>query len=421
MISMSLYGVLRTGVSGMNAQANKLGTIADNVANSGTTGYKRATTEFSSLLLENSRSNYQSGAVETKVRYAISEQGALSYTTSATDLAIQGKGFMVVSDKAGVPYLTRAGSFVVDASSGNLVNAAGFTLMGYDVSNGDPNVVLNGKGGLVPVNLSAMNLQAKPSTSGTFVTNLPSSAAVVAGDTPADNTANATYTEKSSIVAYDKLGNEVTLDIYMTRTAENPGTWEMTVYDQADAAAGGGFPYGAGPLATSELTFSDTGKLTSTPSMSFNVPGGEELTLDLTGTTQLASDYTPLNVAVDGNAPSTVTGVVIKEDGVVYATYQNGAEAPAFRIPLADVASPDNLKPLAGNVFATTVESGDLQIGFPEEGARGTLVAGALEQSNVDLAAELTEMIVAQRDYSANSKVVQTGSELLDVLVNLKR
>lgn len=418
---MSLYGVLRTGVSGMNAQANKLGTIADNVANSGTTGYKRATTEFSSLLLENSRSNYQSGAVETKVRYAISEQGALSYTTSATDLAIQGKGFMVVSDKAGVPYLTRAGSFVVDASSGNLVNAAGFTLMGYDVSNGDPNVVLNGKGGLVPVNLSAMNLQAKPSTSGTFVTNLPSSAEVATGDTPADNTANATYTEKSSVVAYDKLGNEVTLDIYMTRTGENPGTWEMTVFDQADAAAGGGFPYAAGPLATSDLTFSDTGKLTSTPSISFNVPGGEELTLDLTGTTQLASDYTPLNVAVDGNAPSTVTGVVIKEDGVVYATYQNGAEAPAFRIPLADVASPDNLKPLAGNVFATTVESGDLQIGFPEEGARGTLVAGALEQSNVDLAAELTEMIVAQRDYSANSKVVQTGSELLDVLVNLKR
>lgn len=418
---MSLYGVLRTGVSGMNAQANKLGTIADNIANTGTTGYKRASTEFSSLLIDGGKGNYQSGAVETKVRYAISQQGTLSYTTSATDLAIQGDGFMIVSDKAGVPYLTRAGSFVVDASSGNLVNTAGYTLMGYDVSDGAPDVVLNGAGALTEVNLSAMNLQAKPSTDGTFVVNLPANADVVAGDTPADNSTASVYSEKSSVVAFDKLGNEVTLDIYLTKTAAAPGAWEMTVYDRADAAAGGGFPYAGGALATQTLSFSDTGKLTSTPSLSLDVPGGSTLTLDLTGTTQLAADYTPLNVAVDGNAPSTVSGVVIKGDGIVYATYENGAEAPAFRIPLADVASPDNLKPLAGNVFATTVESGDMQIGFPEEGARGSLVSGALEQSNVDMAAELTEMIVAQRDYTANSKIVQTSSELLDVLVNLKR
>jgi flagellar hook protein FlgE len=94
---------------------------------------------------------------------------------------------------------------------------------------------------------------------------------------------------------------------------------------------------------------------------------------------------------------------------------------PAFRIPLADVASPDKLSPLAGNVFQTTPESGDVQVGFPTEGNRGSLISGALEQSNVDMASELTEMIVAQRDYTANSKVFQTGSELLEVLMNLKR
>jgi flagellar hook protein FlgE len=421
MISMSLYGVLRTGVSGMNAQANKLGTIADNIANTSTTGYKRASTEFSSLLLENNQKNYQSGAVQTKVRYAISEQGSLTYTTSATDLAIQGNGFMVVSDKAGVPFLTRAGSFTVDAATGNLVNTAGYTLMGYDVSDGDPNVVLNGTGELEPVNLSSMNLQAKPSTEGTFVANLPANSDVVTGDLPSDNTVDSTYSTKSSIVAYDNLGNEVTLDVYFTKTSASPIEWEMTVFDQADAASGGGFPYSSAALDTSTLAFGNTGQLTSTPSIAFNVPGGSQLTLDLTGMTQLAADYTPLNIAVDGNAPSTVSGVVIQEDGTVYATYQNGAKAPAFRIPLADVASPDNLEPLAGNVFATTAESGDLQIGFPEEGGRGTLISGALEQSNVDMAAELTDMIVAQRDYSANSKVVQTGSELLEVLINLKR
>ena len=145
------------------------------------------------------------------------------------------------------------------------------------------------------------------------------------------------------------------------------------------------------------------------------------LALDLTGTTQLATDYTPMNVSVNGNAPSALTGVVIDQDGVVYAAYENGSRVPAFRIPLAQVASPDNLEPVAGDAFAVTTGSGDIQIGFPTEGGRGSLISGALEQSNVDMASELTDMIAAQRDYTANSKVVQTSSDLLDVLMNLKR
>jgi flagellar hook protein FlgE len=419
---MSLYGVLRTGVSGMTAQSNLLGTVADNIANAGTTGYKRAMTEFASLLLQNGHGNYGSGAVITDVRYAISEQGPLAYTTSATDLAIQGNGFFVVSDPNGMPYLTRAGSFVVDGATGNLVNTGGFTLMGYDISGGDTGGVLNGFGGLTPINLSNMNLQAKPSTGGTFMVNLPSNSTVVAaGSLPSDNVAGSTYTEKSSIVAYDNLGNEVTLDVYMTRTSLDPAEWEYAVYNQADAAAGGGFPYSSAALTTQTVTFDNMGNLTSTPSMSIAIPNGQTLDLDLTGTTQLATGYTPLTVTVDGNAPSTVAGVVIGKDGIVYATYENGARMPAFRIPLADVASPDKLSPLAGNVFQTTPESGDVQIGFPTEGNRGSVVSGALEQSNVDMASELTEMIVAQRDYTANSKVFQTGSELLEVLMNLKR
>src|SRR5690606_15811521 len=108
----SLYGVLRTGVSGMNAQSNKLGTVADNIANANTTGYKRASTEFSSLVLSSGKGSYNSGAVVTNVRYSISQQGPLVFTTSMADLAVQGNGFFVVSDEGGTPYLTRAGSFV---------------------------------------------------------------------------------------------------------------------------------------------------------------------------------------------------------------------------------------------------------------------------------------------------------------------
>ena len=122
---MSLYGMMRTGVSGMNAQANRLSTVADNIANSGTTGYKRSSTEFSSLIIPSTTGNYTSGGVTTTIRTSIAQQGDLKYTSSGSDLAINGDGFFVVQNSSGTPYLTRAGSFVPDGE-GNLVNAAGF-------------------------------------------------------------------------------------------------------------------------------------------------------------------------------------------------------------------------------------------------------------------------------------------------------
>ncbi len=419
---MSLYGMMRTGVSGMSAQSNKLGTIADNIANSGTAGYKRATTEFSSLLLESGFGEYNSGAVNTHVRYEITKDGALNFTPSTTDLAIQGNGFFLVSPPDnGLPVLTRAGSFAVDASTGNLVNSAGFTLMGYDITGGDPNVVLNGAGGLQAVKVADVRLAANPSRIGTFAANLPSSDTVIAGDTPADNVAASTFSQKSSLVVFDNLGNEVTLDIFLSKTSNAPIEWEMTVFDRANAPAFGTFPYTAAPLATQTLTFDNLGALTSAPTCSLNVPNGQTLTFDLTGMTQLADGYTPLTATADGNAPSSVEGVEIDENGVVSAIDLKGRKSPLYQIPLAFVTSPDRLNPLAGNVFEPTRESGELQIGFANQGGLGTMVSGATERSNVDMASELTEMISAQRDYTANSKVFQTGSELLDVLMSLKR
>jgi flagellar hook protein FlgE len=173
---MSLYGMMRTGVSGMNAQANRLSTVADNIANSSTTGYKRAGTEFSSLVIPSITGNYNSGGVTTSIRYATSVQGDLKYTSSNTDLAINGDGFFVVQDPSGKPFLTRAGSFVPDGE-GRLVNAAGFYLMGYNSANGTPSAVTNGFGGLEPVLVSQTELTAVASANGTFTPNLPSGAA----------------------------------------------------------------------------------------------------------------------------------------------------------------------------------------------------------------------------------------------------
>jgi flagellar hook protein FlgE len=417
---MSLYGMMRTGVSGMSAQSNRLSSVADNIANSSTTGYKRSDTQFSSLLLPSTSGNYNSGGVTTTTVHDVTDAGQLQYTTSDTDLAVQGDGFFVVADPNGTPYLTRAGSFVPN-SAGELVNAAGYKLLGYSYANGTPSVTANGFQGLVPVTVNQAKLSATPSTNGVFTANLPSNAdPVVAGNRPSNNAATSAYTSKSSLVTYDNLGNKVLLDVYFTKASDN--TWEVSVYNQADAAPGTSFPYANGALANETLNFDGTtGQLTaaSAKNITIAVPNGQNLDLDLSSMSQLAAGYTVSQGQVNGNAPDGISKVTVGSDGTVTAEYDDGSSAALYRIPLADVPSPDNLSSLPGNVYSANNNSGAVTMGFPGNGM-GVIQSGALESSNVDIATELTNMIQAQSDYSANSKVFQTGSNLMDILLNLK-
>jgi flagellar hook protein FlgE len=408
-----------TSVSGMTAQADRLSTVAENVANVNTNGYKRVSTQFASLLLNDFGGDYESGSVLTTVRNDISGQGNITSTTSVTDLAVSGNGFFVVSGPDGTPYLTRAGNFV-PVSDGRLVNAAGFALMGYPIG---ATGTVNSFAGLQNITLDDLALKAAASTSGQFSANLPSGADIVdAATLPSTNAADAKYSAKSSLTVYDSLGGEVTLDIYFSKTADN--SWEATVYNQADASAAGGFPYASGPMTTTTLDFDPgSGQLTaaSAKSLSVAVPNGASFTLDLSKTSQLASDYSVLSASANGNAPSGVDRLAIDKNGIMTAIYQNGTRVPVYQIPLAHVASPDMMAELPGNVFQPTADSGDVQIGAPQQGGLGSIMSGALEQSTVDLASELTAMIDAQRSYSANSKVFQTGADLMDVLLSLKR
>ena len=419
---MSLYGMMRTGVSGMNAQSNRLSTTADNIANSSTNGYKRAKAEFSSLVLPGTPGTYNSGGVTTSIRYAITDQGALQYTTSISDLAVDGNGMFIVQDASGNSFMTRAGSFVPNGN-GQLVNAAGFILMGYDASNGVPTATANGFEGLVPISLAQNELTATPSTGGLMSLNLPALADdLSAGDVPSDNLATSKYTAKSSMQVYDDLGGQIVLDIYFTKTGAD--TWEVAVYNKADAASGGGFPYSSAALSTETLTFDPTtGDYTSSSPTSVNltIPGGQTFTLDLDNVTQLKSDYTLFDSWSNGNAPSSIEQITIDGDGVLYAQYGDGTTKALYRIPLATTRSDDMLTVLPGNVYRPSNESGSVLVGFPEDGTFGSVVSGALENSNVDIAEELTTMIEAQRSYTANSKVFQTGADLMDILVNLKR
>ncbi|MCF3932484.1 flagellar hook protein FlgE [Acuticoccus sp. M5D2P5] len=462
---MSLYNVLRTGVSGMEAQSYKLATVADNIANANTVGYKRADAEFSSLILDAGPGSYSSGAVTANINYEISREGPLSYTLSKTDIAVQGEGFFVVEGDNGGRFLTRAGSFVIDGQSGNLVNTGGFALLGFpSVAGEEPVITLNGTAGLEPVNIDYMNMRATPSTSGTYRANLELDAEVATGDTPSANAVTSEHTVKSSIVAYNDLGGEVTLDVYWTKVQEydpsvpQSAQWEVVVFDKstADPSVTTDFPYtnpnppigGATPanpiLAQATLTFDESTGLISNvnstvPATAYSGPvnsidpaqqailevqlpdSSAPLMLNITDTTQLAADFEPLEIAINGNAPATVQDVSISDDGRISAIYEDGTQVEFYRLPLANVPSPDQLDPRPGNVYGVTVQSGDLRIALPNDAGNGSLVIGAIEQSNVDLANELTGMIIAQRAYTANSKSFQTGNELLEVLVNLKR
>jgi flagellar hook protein FlgE len=390
--------MMRTGVSGMNAQANRLSAVADNIANASTIGYKRAETQFSSLVLPSSGGQYNSGSVLTSVRYGISDQGGIRSTSSTTDLAIDGNGYFLVQGADGATYLTRAGSFVPD-KDGNLVNTAGYYLLGSADGSVAPDL-----NGLSIVNVNAPDLTAIGSTAGTFTVNLPTT------DTPPATAGD--YNHKTSLISYNNAGEAVKLDVYFTKNADD--TWSVSVKNAADNVE----------IGTGTLTFYPvTGAVVSGGNVSVDLTGynGGTLDLNLGASTARTGSYTISQATINGQAPSSLQSVDVGADGSVVAIYENGSQQVLYRLPLATVASPDRMTVVSGNVFSPSAASGAVTVGYPQSDGMGKIMSGSLEESNADIAQELTDMIEAQRSYTANSKVFQTGSELMDVLVNLKR
>lgn len=429
---MGLYSSMRTSASGMNAQSNRISSVADNIANSNTTGYKRSSIEFSTMVLSQGGGSYQSGSVNSQTQYYITQQGAQLPTSRWSNASINGSGFFVVQDVGGQTYFTRAGAFVPTEGDGYLENAAGMRLMGYPIMNGQlPPPVVNGTAGLQTITLSSLALQSTPSTAGTFKSNLPinmddgtaTPIVSVAANLPSANLNSATPTKgPTSMQVIDNVGNLRVLDIYATRTGTD--TWEIAAFDSSGRATGADFfPYDAAAAYGSvDLQFDSMGNLDpgSPSSLTFNVIDGATLTLDLSTMSAKAAPYAP-DARANGNAPSAVKEFDISQDGTLYAVYETGARVATYKIPLADVPSADKMSVQPGVVFLTTQDSGDFSIGFAQEGGLGRIDGYSLEQSTVDLASELTSMIEAQRNYTANSKVFQTSAELMDVLVNLQR
>jgi flagellar hook protein FlgE len=412
--------VLNTSVSGMLADSNWLSTIAQNVSNANTTGYKNTETEFSSLIAGAPGQTPQMAGVSTKMVAYNDMQGPVSATQTVTNIAVQGAGFFMVSDSTGSMFLTRNGSFTPDAS-GNLVNSAGYYLMAAPTTTATAaSQSVNSVSGLTKVVVNGAAASAAPSTAAALTVNLPSTASTIAAaNLPSTNTATSQYSDETTITAYDNLGGAHTLNLYFSNTGS--GAWEVDAFDASTAAASGGFPYSSGPLATGTLAFNTTtGALSSGSPLTLTVPGGQTLTIDLSKATQLATKFGITSSTIDGNAPGSMTGVSISQSGILSYQYSNNASSDAYIIPLANVASPDNLSSVLGGAFQTNSSSGPLQLNNPNTAGLGTINSSSIEGSTVDLATEITNMIQAQSAYTANSKVFQTGTNIFEVLNNLK-
>jgi flagellar hook protein FlgE len=428
---MSILGAMYAAVSGLGAQSTKLGAISDNIANTSTTGYKRVEVEFASLVTEQvSKRSYSAGGVAGNVRRRVDAQGILQATGSSTDIAINGDGFFVVSDKQNanpqqdLTALTRAGSFTTD-DQGFLRNAAGYYLMGFalnpDGTTVNPNPARDALADVEPVNVAGINFTGAPTTQVTFAGNLP---AQLANGTPGAPIS-------TQIQYFTELGNSGTLTLQWTPSSDSVANdWNLQIFD---SETGGG----ATAIYDQIVSFNDTGPNAGSPSSIPGVAGGslpltvngglQAMNLDIgdvndpSGVTQFAGEYVPTKITKNGALFGVVSRVEVSEDGIITAIFNNGVRRPIYQIPIAVVQNPNGLSARDGTAFDQSRDSGSLYLWDAGVGPAGKTAGNSLERSNVDIAQELTSMIETQRTYSTNAKVIQTADEMLNELTQLKR
>lgn len=435
---MSIYTALRAGVSGLTANSSALAVISDNIANVNTVGYKRSGVDFSALVnAQNSNTTYNAGGVLPLTRQQISLQGSLEQSRSTTDLAISGDGFFIVSpnnqqlSNGGSVLFTRAGSFTIDAN-GYMVNAQGLFLQGWPV-NSDGSVVSSptSLSAIEPINISGVGGLAEPTANVGINANLNSDQASFAGAYTAGDMATGAVTPhfESSLEVFDSLGAPRTIAFGFLKTG--PNTWQVESYARPNTNITGGGVSG-GLLASGTLTFNADGTVqsaTGTVGSTFTIPwatstgaASQDIDLDLrTGMTQFAKSFGVTSVTADGVPPGDLVGLVLEGDGYLTAQFSNGRARALYQIPLATFLNPNGLAPDQGGAFRTTLESGLYNINSANAGGAGRIVSGALEASNVDLAAEFTNLITTQRAYSAASRIITTADQMLEELLMIKR
>jgi flagellar hook protein FlgE len=419
------------GLSGLNASSKSLDTIGNNIANSGTVGYKAGSTQFADVF---AASLNGAGAAPVGLGSRVSTivqqftQGNISVTNNPLDIAINGGGFFQVDDGQGGTQYSRNGQFQLD-KNGFIVNAQGLQLKGIMAVNG---VVSPGSPN-VPLRLfdPSQSLTGSPQATGTSTgatgvqanINLDSRLPAIA--LPFNYADPTTYNQSTAVTTYDSLGNPHTYSMYFVKTAANAWDVYATVTNPAGAV-----PTFQNLGAAGSLAFNTSGQLTSGPiaaaisdadlgyagavlPMAFN--------LNFSGSTQFGSAFAVNTLLQDGYAAGTLAGFQIGNDGTVLGNYTNGQSQVVGQAVLATFRNPQGLQPLGNNVWAQTPDSGESILGTPgSSGQFGVLQSAALEDANVDLTAELVSMITQQRVYQANAQTIKTQDSILQTLVNLR-
>jgi flagellar hook protein FlgE len=413
---------LYAGISGLSANATAMTVIGDNIANVNTTAFKSNRSHFANILSASLGGDAATASVGRGVEFwgvnAQWTQGSLENSTSATDLAINGKGFFMVQDGSGSNFYTRAGSFTFD-KEGYLVNPDGLQLQGYQID-ADGNI-----GSISDIYIPGERVSPPAETTEfNFDINLSSSAEV-----------GETYTTAQTV--YDSLGNAV--PVTFTFTKAGPGAW--SVAGSIPPSVGSGMTIGG--AASMAITFDENGAMTA--------PAGDVTVAVTAGANGLMTNgASPLSMTwdfydaatppasygdvtgfssasgttfqyQDGYPAGMLRGISIDETGVVTASYSNGEMTPLYQIALVDFPSYDGLTKMGKNLYAESLASGQALVGTAGNGRLGNIAPSSLEMSNVDLAEEFVKMITTQRAFQANSRVITSSDEILQELINIKR
>lgn len=428
---MSILSALNTGASGLDANSLELSVIGDNLANANTVGFKSSRAVFEDALAQTyiGEGPTQVGlGTRLAAVQRVNTQGSLLTTNRATDLALDGSGYFVVKgdvDGHSGSFYTRAGQFTLD-KNGYLTNLQGLRAQGY---------AADATGTLSPTvsDLKVSTNTASPQPTGniTVRANLNADEVVPAAWNAATPAATSNFTTSTGI--FDSLGASHQVDVYFRKSAA--GAWEWHAMTDG-GGLNGGTAGTATEIAAGTMTFGTNGELTNmttttnnftplgatTPqALAFNfgtaTPGGT----GLDGITQFSATSAASFISQDGYASGELSSVTVDSQGQLVGAFSNGQTRVLGQVAVATFPAEEHLQRLGGNLLMADPQAGSPSVGAPGTGGHASIVAGALEQSNVDMANEFIRMIAAQRAFEANSKTITTADSLLSELMNLKR
>jgi flagellar hook protein FlgE len=407
------------GLSGLNGASKALDSVGNNIANSGTVGFKSASTSFADVFAASVGSSSNQIGIGVSVASINQQftQGNITVTNNALDLAINGQGFFRLDNNGSITW-TRNGQFNLD-KDGYIVSGSGFRLTGYLANSS--NVIVPSTPAQIFVNTADLQPLATGGSAGAsgleMGLNLDSREQVLGAGFNANDPS--TYNSSTSATVYDSLGNPHLLSIFYKKAAAN--SW--SVYTTLDSANQ------AGPTT---MAFTSTGSLAAVPAGNGVIAqtyasavlgtGAANLTfnLDMSGSTQYGNIFGVNSISQDGYTSGRLSGLSVAADGTIQGRYSNGQTRDLAQVVLGNFTNPNGLSSLGNNQWAETGDSGQPLIGMPGSGTLGAIQSAAIEESNVDLTAELVNMITYQRAYQANAQTIKTQDQVLQTLVNLR-